>query len=202
MSESDRNKWNLRYEQGEYATRKHASAYLEEWLPKLQIQALEPRAMDVGCGLGRNAIYLARKGWKVLAVDISEVALGTLQETAAEEGLPIVCVQKDLENVSDVLGEPEMAGSHDLVLVVRYTNLPLIGTLGKVLNPGGYLIVEEHLDTEAEVVGPREPRFRVRPGTLRTVAAGLEVIEYFEGIVEDPDGRQAAVARLVARRAG
>jgi hypothetical protein len=83
--------------------------------------------------------------------------------------------------------------------MVRYTNLPLINTLKGALRAGGYLIVEEHLVTKADVVGPRNPQFCVAAGALRDAAAGLDIIVYREGIVNDPDGRSAALAQLVAR---
>ena len=72
--------------------------------------------------------------------------------------------------------------------------------MAQFLREKGYLIVEEHLATEEDVVGPQDPRFRVAPGTLRDAAAGLEIIAYREGIIADPDGRRAALAQLVARK--
>jgi SAM-dependent methyltransferase len=199
VSQADGDKWDARYREGAYATRKHPSALLAEWLPKLAFRHAHPRAIDVGCGTGRNAIYLARQGWQVDAVDISEVALDLLTETAAAENLPITCIQMDLERAVGRPTELFTANWYDLVLMVRYTNLPLIDTLKGALKAGGYLIVEEHLLTEADVIGPRDPKFCVAPDVLREAAAGLDIIAYREGIVTGPDGRSAALARLVAR---
>ena len=86
MSQSDQDKWDARYRAGEYKARTHPSALLTEWLPKL---AWPPdcSAIDVACGLGRNALFLARQGWRVAAVDISAVALEQLAATAAQENL-------------------------------------------------------------------------------------------------------------------
>ncbi len=97
MSQANQDKWNARYREDAYAARTHPSALLVEWLPKLKFRQAHPRAIDVGCGTGRNAIYLARRGWQVDAVDISEVALDLLTENAAAENLPITCIQMDLE---------------------------------------------------------------------------------------------------------
>ncbi len=199
MSQEDQDKWNARYREGAYATRTHPSALLAEWLPKLKFREAHPRAIDVGCGNGRNAIYLARGGWQVDAVDVSEVALDRLTETASAESLPITCIQADLEDVAHRPAELFTADRYDLAVMARYTNLPLIDTLRGALRAGGYLIVEEHLVTEADVVGPRSPQFSVAPGALRDAAAGLDIIAYREGIVTDPDGRSAALAQLVAR---
>ncbi len=199
MSQADQDKWNQRYREGTYAIRKHPSALLEEWLPKLKIPAVHSRAIDVACGTGRNAIYLARRGWHVDAVDISQVALDYLSETAAAEDLPITCIQMDLEDAGRRPADLFTAGRYDLAIMIRYTNMPLIDTLKDVLKAGGYLIIEEHLVTEADVAGPRNQEFRMPPGVLRDAAAGLDIMSYREGIVTDPDGRPAALAQLVAR---
>ena len=199
MSQADQDKWNARYREGAYATRTHPTALLAEWLPKLEFRETHPRAIDVGCGTGRNTIYLARRGWRVDAVDVSEVALEGLTENANAESLPITCIQADLEDAAHLSTDLFAADRYDLAVMARYTNLPLIDTLKGALRAGGYLIVEEHLVTEADVVGPRSPQFRVAPGALRDAAAGLDIIAYREGIVNDPDGRSAALAQLVAR---
>jgi SAM-dependent methyltransferase len=199
VSQADQDKWNARYREGAYATRTHPSALLAEWLPKLKLRETHPRAIDVACGTGRNAIYLARRGWQVDAVDVSEVALDDLTKTATAENLPITCIQMDLEDIAPRPADLFTADRYDLAVMVRYTNLPLIDALKGVLKPGGYLIVEEHLITEDDVVGPRDPQFRVAPDALRNAAAGLDIIAYREGSVNDPDGRSAALAQLVAR---
>ncbi len=199
VSEADQQKWDTRYREGAYQARTNPSALLEEWLPRLAGLGAPARAVDVACGLGRNALYLARQGWQVDAVDISAVALQALAATATVEGLPIACRQLDLERREQqtalVSAEP-----YDLALLVRYTDLALIEILDRALRAGGYLIAEEHLITDADVIGPSSPRFRVAPGQLRKAARGLEIKTYREGIVTDPDGRMAALAQLVARK--
>jgi len=202
MSQADQEKWDERYREGAYATRTYPSALLAEWLPRLERLETHPRAIDVACGTGRNAIYLARRGWQVDAVDVSEVALDDLAETATTDSLPITCVQMDLEVLSRRAADLFTADRYDLAVMVRYTNLPLIDTLKSALKAGGFLVVEEHLATQADVVGPRNPQFRVAPGALRVAAAGLEIIAYLEGTLNDPDGRPAALAQLVARKLG
>lgn len=199
MSQADQDKWNKRYRDGAHAARTHPSALLAEWLPKLKHRQVHPRAIDVACGTGQNAVYLARRGWQVDAVDISTVALDRLNDSATAEDLPITCIQTDLEGRVHEHANLFTTARYDLAVMVRYTNLPLIGKLKGVLRAGGYLIIEEHLVTEAEVIGPRNPKYRVAPGVLRDAAAGLDIIAYREGIVNDPEGRAAALAQLVAR---
>lgn len=200
MSEADRKKWNARYEEGAYVTRQYPSELLVDRLPGLILPESCGRAIDIACGSGRNSLYLARKGWKVDAVDISDMALEQLDEKARAEGLSITGINRDLEQDPEVATDFLVADTYDLAIMFRYAHSALLEPISRALKPGGYLIVESHLVTEAEVVGPRGTRHRVAPGELRQAADGLDVIVYSEGIVLDPDGRSAAIARLVARR--
>ena len=199
MSQADRDKWNARYLAGAYEARTHPSALLERWADRLEVSGPAPRAIDLACGSGRNALFLARCGWQVDAVDISTVALARLRAAAEAEGLPVNCVERDLEPASSALDG--LAERHyDLALSMRYTDIPLIGALPRVLAPDGHLIAEMHLNTEKTVAGPRSPRFRVAPGELRKAGAALELLHYHEGLVTDPDGRTVALAQLVGRQ--
>lgn len=150
------------------------------------------RALDVACGAGRNALYLARIGLTVDAVDISSVALAKGRSQAAD--LPINWLKQDLD---DGFVCPS---NYDLVVNIRYVNLPLLDRLVAALKPGGVLLVEQHLLTESKVIGPENPAFRVRPGEIERVARTLDVTHIKEGLFADPDGRTAALARLVARK--
>jgi tellurite methyltransferase len=204
VSQADQDKWNLRYREGAYASRTHPSAFMQEWLPQLRIESAQPRALDVASGAGRNAIYLAQLGWHVDALDISQVALDRIAATPPaigdEKRLPITCTQADLENSSQLPSALRLSERYDLAVVIRYTNLPLIEQIESALKGGGYLIVELHLQTDADVVGPRNPRFRVAAGALRAAAQRLVIEEYREGRVEEIDGRLAALAQLIARK--
>jgi len=190
MSRTDREKWDTRYREGSYGTRTHPSELLVEWLPQLS----KGRALDVACGAGRNALYLSGSGYDVDAIDISSVALERLRETARTRNLEITCMETDLES------DPLPAEHYDLIVLVRYTSSALITRLLPLLADGGHFVCEEHLETDEEVIGPTDPAFRVAPNELQQLASELDILFYNEGIVEDPDGRRAALARLVARR--
>ncbi len=199
MSRVDEDKWNRRYRDGAYSERRYPGVLVERWLPRLRISSARPHAVDIGCGAGRNALHLARSGWSVTALDISQVALDRLAAAAAEEQLSIDCIQADLESNVPLPSALTVERRYDLALLMRYTNLPLTRGLKPALKPGGYLIVELHLQSDADVVGPRNPKFRVAPGELRKLADPFEIVDYREGLVDEPDGRVAALAQLVAR---
>jgi SAM-dependent methyltransferase len=191
MSGIDREKWNQRYCDGAYAERTHPSVFLEHWLDS----APAGRALDLACGAGRNALYLAQNGFEVDAVDISGEAIARGQSSARNLGVAINWYEWDLDE-SPLALEP----GYQLILVVRYVNLTLVRELVSLLAPGGILLCEQHLETDAEVIGPSNPAFRVKPGELESALAGLQIIHLEEGLSPEPDGSLAALARVVARR--
>jgi len=77
----------------------------ETWQPILGGQnALEPgRALDVGCGTGRDAVYLTKHGWRVTGVDFAEDALAKARHRAADEGVQVEWIQGDVGRL-DQLG--------------------------------------------------------------------------------------------------
>lgn len=189
MSRADRDKWDRRYWEGAYQNRGYPSAFLAQCAGYLPPTG---RALDLACGAGRNALYLAERGLAVDAVDISAIALERAR--AAAGNLPIVWLEHDLDLGFDA------PATYDVIVNIRYVNLPLLADLLSSLRPGGLLLVEQHLRGCSDVAGPTNPAFRVAPGDLAELAATLQVEELHEGLLEDPDGRTAAVARLVARR--
>lgn len=202
MSDADRDKWNARYRQGAYAQRTQPSQLLTEHVPEIVAtqravagRDATLRALDVACGAGRNALYLAGQGYRVDAVDVSAEALARGRRAAAEQGLVVSWIRRDLDQ-----GLPRRLPDYDLVVVMRYLDLSLLSAAAERLRPGGYLICEAHLQSDQPVIGPRDPNFRAAPGELRAAAAALEIAEYWEGHTQDPDGRAVALARLVACR--
>lgn len=188
MSNADRLKWDRRYLDGAYQSRRHPSAFLEDCATAF---AAPGRALDLACGGGRNALFLARLGFTVDAVDISAEALAVGRSRAA--GLPIRWLRRDLDDGF----EPDDA--YDVIVNIRFVNLDLLSALARSLRPNGALVVEQHLATaEKDVIGPGNPAFRVAPGDLAGVAASLTIKRLEEGVFEDPDGRKAALARLFA----
>jgi SAM-dependent methyltransferase len=194
VSRAERDKWDARYRAGAYAERAHPTALLAEWLDR----SPRGRALDVACGAGRNALFLAAAGYAVDAVDISSAGLERGRATAAERGVDVSWHCVDLEERPDALPR----GPYDLVVWVRYVNAALWPTVASRLAPGGHVLAEQHLVTDADVVGPTNPAFRLAPGELARAAANLLIVYEHEGLIVDPDGRTAAVAQLIARRPG
>jgi 2-polyprenyl-3-methyl-5-hydroxy-6-metoxy-1,4-benzoquinol methylase len=108
-----REDWNARYAQKELLWTAEPNRLLAA-----EVASLEPgRALDVACGEGRNAVWLAERGWRVTGVDFADVALTKAAELAAARGVEVEWVP------ADVLEYEPPARSFDLV-VVLYLQLP------------------------------------------------------------------------------
>jgi tellurite methyltransferase len=193
MSAAERDKWDARYRDGAYERRTHATALLAAWLPRLPRGA----ALDVACGAGRNALYLAAQGYAVTALDISAVALERGRRDAAARGLAVEWRCADLDDEPEAVLPP---GPFALIVWVRYVHRELMPHLLARLAHGGTLLCEQHVATTLDVAGPTSPAFRLAPGELAHSAPGLTVLHAYEGLVVDPDGRNVALAQLVAKR--
>ena len=148
-------------------------------------------ALDLACGAGRNALWLASFGWKVTAVDGSIAALDILHRRATERRLEVDARVADLEK-----GEFKIKPScWDLIAICYYLQLDLIESAKQGLKPGGLLVVIVHVAEPGEA----PTKHRLRPGELGRHFEGWEVLHSFEGQPEDRAHRRA-VAEIVAKR--
>jgi SAM-dependent methyltransferase len=163
------------------------------------------RALDLGCGNGRNALWLARAGWQVTAVDFSAVALAAGAEQARAGELEIAWLRRD---VTEYVPEP---GGYDAV-VVAYLQLPA-EPLGRVLRaaaaavaPGGRLVAVGHDVTNLAdgVGGPQDPAVLYTPETVAAQLGSLRLLraERVSRTVEGVDGRSAIDTLVVAEGRG
>jgi len=87
--------------------------------------------------------------------------------------------------------------SYSLIIMFRFVALELLPVLPEILERGGSLIIEEHLQWKGEAVsGPTSENFRVPPGALARIVDGLKVVYEYEGLVTEPDGALAALSQL------
>jgi len=151
-------------------------------------------ALDVACGGGRNAIWLAGQGFATTAVDRDAATIAALNERARTAALPLRAVVMDLEGaVPPPLGD----AAYDVIVVTHYLHRPLFPSLLAALRPGGALVYETFLRAQAARGRPTNPDFLLEPGELRRLVAPLDILDWREG---DFDGRM--VAGVVAVKTG
>jgi SAM-dependent methyltransferase len=169
------------------------------------VGVLEPgKALDLACGDGRNARWLAGLGWTVTAVDFSDVAIERAREVSAEAGLDIDFQIHDLtrwtppRQAFDLVAVVNLQITHDLLG-------PVIQRAAAAVAPGGTLfVVGHHSDNlEGGVGGPQHPDVLYTDTDLVGWCDDLEVVSSrrAERTVETDDGPRSAIdAVVVARR--
>lgn len=134
------------------------------------------RALDLGAGEGRNAIWLAGLGWQVTAVDFSAVAVDRARRLAERQGVTVDWVVADLRDYQPA------PGAFDAV-VVAYLHLPpadlnvVLGRAAKALAPGGRILVAGHDVTNIDhgIGGPQDPGVLHTPRGIVAALPGLSV---------------------------
>lgn len=201
MNTLDEQAWDKRYEGGELVWGAGPNRFLVE-----QVSNLTPgTALDVACGEGRNAIWLAEQRWRVVGVDFSSVGLVKARRLAQERGVTVDWLQSDL----DTWIPPN---PYDLV-VVMYLHLPtdvrhrVFAKMAKSVAVGGTMLVVGHdlSNLSQGYGGPQDPAVLYGPDD---VVAGLdgsleiELAERVDRWVEGPEGRAKAIDVLVRGRRG
>jgi tellurite methyltransferase len=150
------------------------------------------KALDLACGTGRNALWLAKQGWSVTAVDASAAAIDTIRTRASQSGLNVDARQADLERAEYSI-EPL---AWDLIAICYYLQRNLFEPAKQGIVPGGVVLAIVHITEPGE--GPTHTR--AVPGELRTYFDLWESLHYYEGKPNDTAHRRS-VAEIVARRA-
>lgn len=195
MSDHDAQHWDERYAAGQAHDHVHGDPNPE--LVALVEDTAPGRALDLGTGRGRHAIWLAQQGWRVVAVDFSPVGIEEARRQAAGAGVDVEWV------VGDARTWVPAEGGFDLV-VIAYLHLEAeaLQRAASWLRPGGRLLVLGHAvrNLTDGHGGPRDPRYLHTPESLREKAFGLEVDRCEEVVRHTPEGDSIDVV-LSARRA-
>lgn len=158
------------------------------------------RALDLACGEGRNAIWLAERGWEVTAVDFSRVAIDKARRLAEARGVTVTWA------VADVVAATLQPRAFDLV-VVLYLQLPArerataLGHAASAVAPGGTLLVVAHDSTNLTDGwgGPQDPNVLYGPDDVVDAIGDLEIVraERVGREVATDDGTKRAIDVLV-----
>lgn len=180
----EQQRWDQRYASGEYQPRNDPSPIVDRAIDLIGTG----RALVLACGAGRNALRLAEAGFEVVAVDISPVAIGLAKAEAAAREIHLDWV------VGDV-GEFDLSARRfDLITMIRYVNRSVWPDLVGGLTENGWLLMEQHLRTYREVIGP-SGEYRVDPGELLDAFSNFRIVEYSE-LIEASDRTEGWVASV------
>lgn len=152
------------------------------------------QALDLACGEGRDAVYLARLGFGVEAIDGSAVALAKAEQLAACHTVRVTWRRLDLE--ADYRPPAE---TFDVITCHNFLHRPLLATLPAALRRGGVLCYATYLEGQEVYGRPSNPDHLLRRGELLRTCAGLEILAQQEGLTTDR-GERAYRAAIVARR--
>lgn len=182
--------WDQRYRQRERAAEDlggDPTPLVKHWVPRLT----SGNALDLACGAGRNALYLAERGWSVTAVDGAPAAVELVRHRAAERNLAIETVVADLAGAEFSIAP----SSWDLILDCYYWQRELFPGILAGVRPGGCVIAIVHISEPGEPSSYK----RAERGELRGYFKGWEILHDYEGRPKDP-AHLRSVAEIVARR--
>ena len=160
-------------------------------LTHLVMRLTPGKALDLACGTGRNAIFLAQHGWEVKAIDGSEAAIQLLRQRARAAAVAIDAEVADLQ----ASGLKLNAETWDLIAMCYYLQRDLFAKAKEATVPGGRIVAIAHT-----VEGNETPTAtRLAHGELEQFFTGWIIEHRYEGKPEDPAHRRS-VAEIVATK--
>jgi tellurite methyltransferase len=171
------------------------SPFLTEALDRVAAERQLNRlsALDVACGTGRDAVYMAIRGLKVTAIDVLPDALRRVQDLARRNRVEVRPVCHDLERAGEL---PDGSGA-DVVTVFRYLHRPLFPALAGAVAAGGYLVYETFHERNRQTgKRPCSDAHLLRPGELPAYFRGFDILIFRDAW--ERDGR--FFSSLLARK--
>ena len=195
MSISDRERWNEKYSQCQPPSHIEADTWLIEAIELIEqstsVMPTDRRALDIACGLGHNAIWLAQHGWQVDGIDVSNAGLQLARQLAGTEKSEVNWIEADLDH-----WEPAADGC-DLAIVFRFldrVHVPRV--VSTALRAGGWLIYETFSRAQLKRADThiRNPTFTLTAGELPTLFPDFDTVIHREDVLDD-----RTVERFLAR---
>jgi tellurite methyltransferase len=189
---NDRERWDAKYASQALPERLHPPGWLVEH------RALLPpgEALDLATGLGHGAIWLAREGWRVTAIDVSPVGL-ELARRFAEREAPATA-GAIAWRAEDLATAPLPCSSYDVIVCTRFlVREDFPARILAALRPGGVLVYETFTVEQLGQPGNhfKDDRFLLKSNELLRMFAPLKVLRYREGVFEGQ-----ALASVVAQK--
>ncbi len=189
--ESDRIKWNQRFESDDSYLGERPSPFLLREIARICRLTPGKRALDIACGEGRNCVFLAKNGFDVTALDISDVGLAKAAQRAEKEALDIHFQRVDLDSY-------QFTEKFDLILNFNFLLRNLIPEEVQALSPGGLLIIDTIMESPQLLAMHKHPDYFLQRGELQRICKDLPGKILFHE--EQPDD-QMPTARVLFRKA-
>ncbi|HVP80716.1 MAG TPA: class I SAM-dependent methyltransferase [Thermodesulfobacteriota bacterium] len=188
---ADKKRWNKRFGREEFALGKEPNPFLKKHIRLLP----KGRALDIATGEGRNAAFLAQKGFEVDAVDISQKGLRKARELAREKGVKVNLLLVDLDRYQIERDR------YDLIADFYFLERRLVPKIRRGLKKGGKVIFETYILEHRLLAtgGPKQTKYFLKPNELLRLFGGFRILFYREGIFRE-GGREKAVASLIAQK--
>lgn len=187
MAKNDCLRWNERYRAYNSDQRLEPRQFLIEVADMLPAGG---KALDIAMGLGANSAFLAQRGYTVIGVDISFVALRKAKQKFS--GINILCA--DMEQISFP------PSTFDVIIDFYYLERDLWTNLRHWLKPGGYLVVETLLIDMLKIKPDLDKRYLLEPNELINSFSDYEILIYREGWTAQETIHPRSVASMVAVR--
>jgi SAM-dependent methyltransferase len=173
--------WDRKYEAGLPSLTKpdpfFVSAYERLVHPSFSKPGL---ALDLAAGLGRHTLWLANKGWKVSAVDVSEVAIRKLGHAAGQLKVNMNLLAID---AAEYFFEP---AAFDLIVLFYHLDRSLFSKIVAALNPGGLFICKMAVQWNSETAFDNKGNFKpLDRNEFLSLVPGLQVIDHHERSVRE-----------------
>jgi tellurite methyltransferase len=173
MALDDRERWDRQH--AAQGSKQEPSSFLREIFAAGSWPLPGGRALDIATGKGRHAIFLAERGFEVVGIDVSPIALETARRIAQEKSLAIEWQEADLEHI-------ELPKEYyDLVLNFDYLQRSLARQIIDALKPGGWVIFETYLIDQQVIGHPKNPDYLLRHNELLDFFRDFRVLYYREG---------------------
>lgn len=187
--EADRIKWNQRYSAEQDSPALAPAPFLVQEIECITGMTPGRKALDIACGEGRNSIFLARHGFDVTGIDISDQGVALARRRAEQAGVKVEFLVHDLDG-------PFMEGTFDLIINFNFLQRSLIPAALSRLAPGGIFVFETLLETPP-ATDNHNPLFFLKPGELKRLFQPFagQLLRY-----EEYPHRQPATAQLLFRK--
>jgi tellurite methyltransferase len=173
MALDDRERWDRQH--AAQGSKQEPSSFLREIFEAGSWSLPRGRVLDIATGNGRHAIFLAERGFAVVGIDISPIALEKARRIAQEKSLAIEWQEADLEHI-------ELSKDYfDLVLNFDYLQRSLVRQIKDALKPGGWVIFETYLIDQQIIGHPKNPEYLLRHNELLDFFRDFRVHYYREG---------------------